>query len=220
MIKVLGIKRVIVLGALCAAAGVLASVNYLYATPERIKVEAQLRSTKAQLHEKTTEADRLNSEFDQINEQKDFYESLQRAGFFSDQNRLVAKRRITDVQERTGLLQAKYDINTGEIIEEEAATDAGYVILSSPITMDLEAMDDIDIYSFIFWFENTMPGHLTINKLNMTRRTELTEASLRQIGSGVPTTLMAANLDFVWRTMVPANTVRKSDDMFDVPGDY
>jgi hypothetical protein len=149
----------------------------------------------------------MRSELQQIDALKARFAALKQAGFFSDQNRLVARRRITDIQQKTGVLQAKYDIGSGQVVKAPGAEEAGYAILKSKVSVSVEALDDIDVYNFIYWMENTFPGHMMVASVKMTRPTELNEAVLRAIGSGQATTLIKADLVFSWRTMVAADSV-------------
>ncbi len=173
MIAILGIKRVIALGVLAALCIIFAGAGYGYFMPENRKQEVQLRQLQAQISEKKGETNKLRTELDEIKQQKSRFENLRTAGFFSNQNRLVAKKRILDIQKRTGVLKASYNISTAEVFESEAAKEAAHVVLKSPMNIVLEAMDDKDIINYIFWLENTIPGHLTIDSLTMRRTQDL-----------------------------------------------
>jgi hypothetical protein len=67
----------------------------------------------------------------------------------------------------------------------------------------IDALDDIDVYSFIYWMENAFPGHAAVTSLTLERKIDIDEVTLRQIGNGVPTVLVSANVAFDWSTMVP-----------------
>ncbi len=212
MIQVLGIKRILILIVLLAANIALGAATYMYVFPENEGLERQLRSTRAQIAAKRAESDRLRNDFQQIQQQKERFEDLQAAGFMSDQNRLVARRRILSIQEYTKVLRASYNISSANVVGHKATDGMGYVILSTPIRIGVEAIDDLDFYSFIYWMENAFPGHMSIQSVTLERVLDVNEATLRQIGSGISTTLIRGNLDFVWRTMVPEGDVRTLDE--------
>lgn len=212
MIRIVGVKRIMVLAVLTAAAALLFAADYGYLRPENSAASAELRQIGTQVAEKRAESDRLRTEAEEIKQQQVRYESLARAGFFSDQNRLVARKRIEDIQKETGVLQASYDIATGEVQKDQNADEAGYAVLVSPIRIGIEAMDDVDIYNFIYWMENSFPGHIMLDNLHVTKTRDLDEVSLRQIGAGVPTPLIKADLAFSWRTMVSVEKVRNASD--------
>lgn len=211
MMQVLGIKRILMLVVLVAANAALAAATYLYVVPENNRLESELRSVRSQISTKRAEADRLRNEFEQIQEQKAYFEGLETAGFMSDQNRLVARRRIMNIQQYTKVLRAGYDISSADVVNNKIADEIGYVVLSSPISVDVEALDDVDFYNFIYWMENAFPGHVSVGSVNMERALDLNEATLRAIGSGTPTALIKGKVNFVWRTMVPEDEVRVSD---------
>lgn len=207
MVQVLGIKRILFIIILVAANVALVASTYLYAIPESDDLERDLRSTRSQISGKRAEIDRLRSEFDLIQEQKERFEDLQSAGFMSDQNRLVARRRIMSVQKYTKILRAGYDISSADISNHKATDEVGYIVLETPIKIDVDAMDDVDFYSFIYWMENTFPGHMALTNFRLERDLDVNEATLRRIGSGEATVLVSGVLNFVWRTMVPKSGV-------------
>lgn len=218
MIRIVGVKRVMVFAVLTAAAAVLFAADYGYLRPEGNAASAELRQIAAQVAEKRVGSERLRTEADEIRKQQVRYESLAQAGFFSDQNRIVARKRIEDIQRETGVLQASYDIATGEVQKDQNAGEAGYAVLVSPIKIGIEAMDDVDIYNFVYWMENSFPGHIILDSLHARKTQDLNEASLRQIGSGIPTPLIKADLAFSWRTMVSVEKVRSVSDSSFNPG--
>lgn len=211
MLQILGIKRVLFLILLVAAnAGFAASV-YLYVLPQNEKIAGDLRSVKGQISIKRAEVDRLQNEFIQIQQQKSRYEALQAAGFMSDQNRLVARRRIMNIQQYTRVSRAAYDISSASVIKDDALGKAGYVILSSPVKIDLESLDDLDLYNFIYWMNNAFPGHTAIKSVKLERTQDINETTLRAVGTGASTALVKGTASFVWRTVVPETEVQGSD---------
>jgi len=212
MMQVLGTKRVLVLIILIAVNAALAAATYLYAKPGRVDTERQLNMTRAQITQKRNEADKLRNEFEQIQAQKGDFEHLQAAGYISDQNRLVARRRITDIQEYSRVLKAGYNINSATIEEGKEVKDIGYVVLNSPISVDIEAMDDRDFYAFIYWMQNAFPGHISVTDLTIDRVLDINEATLRAIGAGTQVSLIKGNVDFTWRTMVPEAQIKAASN--------
>ncbi len=212
MFQVIGVKRILMLIILIAANAALAAVTYLYVMPEKQGVEQQLNMTRAQISQKRGESERLRTEFQQIQEQKANFENMRAAGIISNQNRLAARRRIMDIQEYSRVLKASYDIGSAEVEQTKAATDIRHVILNSPVGVDIEAIDDRDIFSFIYWMENAFPGHVAVTSLKIERVLDVNDATLRAIGSGTPVVLVRGAIDFVWRTMAPEEEVRAAQE--------
>ena len=79
--------------------------------------------------------------------------------------------------------------------------------MSSELAINIDAMDDIDFYSFIYWLRNTFPGHVTIDNIKMQRMNDVNDVTVRQIGSGLPMTMIKGDVSAKWRTIVPKSTV-------------
>jgi len=212
MLQVLGIKRVLILVALVSLNAAMASANYLYMIPQNTILERDLRAVKSEISGKRMESERLRTEFMQIQEQKTYFEAIRDSGFMSVQNRLVARRRIMDIQQYTNVLRATYSIDSAQVINNEDIKNVKHVLLRSPITVEIDALDDLDFYNFIYWMENAFSGHISATNIKIRRLLDINEASLRAIGSGAPTALISGRVDFIWQTMVPESDIQFSEE--------
>ena len=203
MIKILGIRRVITLAILIAVNLALAGALYSLILPQKDKTERELRSTRSAVNARRNEVATLKNEYEQIQEQKNLFGNLQEAGFFTTQDRIEARKTIEQIQLESKVLAARYDIQAIQVQEHPAAAVAEYVILHSPMKVSLDALDDIDIYSFMYWAQNAFPGHVGINSLMIERKMDVDEVTLKQIGTGTPVVLVSATVDFSWDTMIP-----------------
>lgn len=207
MIKILGVKRVLTLAILVAVNAILAFAAYSVTLPQKEKAEAELRSTKANIAQRRDEMIRLKTEYEQIQQQKNLFEKLQEAGFFSLQDRLQARRTIEQIQTLSKILSTKYDIQAIQVQENQIAAASDHVILHTPVKITVDAMDDLDIYNFIYWVENSFPGHAGMTNIVIDRRLDIDETTLKQIGNSIPTVLVSATIDFSWDTMVPRTDI-------------
>lgn len=203
MIKILGIKRVITLAILVAVNLALAAALYSLILPQKAKSENELRSTRSAVNARRNEVTTLKTEYEQIQEQKNLFGNLEEAGFFSTQDRIEARKMIEQIQQESKVLAARYDIQPIQVQEDPTAAIADHVILNSPMKVSLDALDDIDIYSFMYWAQNAFPGQVGITGLTLERKLDVDEITLKQIGNGVPVVLVSATVDFSWNTMVP-----------------
>jgi hypothetical protein len=203
MIQVLGFRRVAILTALLLANAVLAAMVYYVLIPQKDKTENELRTVKGVIDSRRNEIATLKTQYELIQEQKNLFGNLEKAKFFTTQDRVEARKMMEAIQSTSRVLSAKYSIGAAEVIEDPVAAVADHVILHSPISVSIDALDDVDIYSFIYWMENAFPGYAGVSGLTMERKLDIDEAALRQIGNGVPTVLMNARVDFDWDTMVP-----------------
>lgn len=202
MIGVIGKKRFLGAAVLAAINLALAGGFYGYLQTENANLEREVRGLRAQVSEKRNDIERLRLEQKQIEEQKARFETLEAAGFFSDQNRVLARNKIEALQTYTGILSANYNISAAMVEKTDLAAGTDYAILTSPVTLVLEAMDDVDVYNFIFWLENGFPGQVSVNDIRIERPLDINEAVLRQIGSGSGATLIKATVGFNWHTMM------------------
>lgn len=203
MIQILGAKRVLTLAILFLVNIALAAALYTIFIPEKTQTEQELRVTKAAVASRRGEIQTMQTEYQQIQQQKSLFGDLEKARFFTTQDRVEARRMIEAIQGTSKVLSAKYAIGAAEVLENEQASAAGHVILHSPLSVNIDALDDMDIYNFIYWMENAFPGHAAVTSLTLERQLDIDEVTLRQIGNGVPTVLVNANIDFDWSTMVP-----------------
>ena len=221
MIKSIGAKRFLIILVVGVVFGAVVATNYYY-------LDGEVRSSKRSLGESLEEITKLQGEIDTM--QKDFaffeqekvtFQRIVGLGFFEPQDRVLAREKIDTVQKLSKIISAKYQIQaarTEEIpLANESATQvqygqiqgatdmagaqAGYSLVKSPMTFDIAAMDDLDVYRFIYYMNYAFPGHITINKLTVSRKEPVNTENLKLIGLGTPPTLIEAKLDVVWQSL-------------------
>lgn len=203
MIEVLGFRRVVLLGILAVVNAILAVAMYQYVVPKKDLAERQLRSLRSDTMHHQNEITRMQTEYQQIEEQKDVFDALKKADFFSEQNRYNARNVLDAAQVQSNVLSARYTISAADRIDTPVATNAGQQILRTEIDVAVEALDDADIYNFIYWMETSFPTQISVESVKMTRTADLDEPVLRQIRSGKPVVLVKGDIRFIWSTMVP-----------------
>ena len=203
MISVIGTRRLFILILLLGVNAVMAAAVYLFIIPENDKVSKELRTAKAEIASKQSDTEKLRSEYDLIQKQRASFEDLKEAGFLGPQDRVVARERMEAIQTHSRVVQANYNIEPVKVEENKAAADSGQVILNSVINVDVDALDDLDFLSFVYWLENGFPGQITINNLDIKREADVDDVTLRQIGTGSPLVIVKGQASFEWRTMVP-----------------
>jgi hypothetical protein len=217
MIKILGAKRVIILAVLVALNAVLGGFLYYMIIPQKETTERQLRSTRAAVETRRTEVSRLQSEFEQIQEQKSQFGHLEKSGFFSNQDRLGARKTMEMIQSTSRVLAARYQIDAAQVTEDPLATETNHVLLKTPVRVSVDALDDVDFYSFMYWIENAFPGQASIKNFSMQRKIDVNEDTLRLIGSGTPTNLVGGEVSFIWTTMVTRDQISQQLGLPSVP---
>jgi hypothetical protein len=212
MIQVIGVKKAVMLGTLAALNAALGAVLYFYLIPESSRLESEAQSVQQQTSSKRTDTDTLRKEYDTIQDQKALFQNLDAAGFFSDQSRFVGRQRIEQIQKFTNVMTARYDIGSAKIEENDLVKESQHVLLDSPIKIDIDAIDDIDFFNFIYWVENGFPGHVSIRNISMKRNQSVNEAILRQIAGGTPVPLISGTIYFDWHTFLSESEVNNGAD--------
>lgn len=207
MIKVLGTKRVMGLLILLAVNSLLAAGVYLYAVPEKAKKEKDLRRLRDEISMVVSDIDRLQIEFEQLEEQQEQFDSLRARGFFSNQDRRQAEIVIKDIQKEAGVISSIASVSPGVVEDSEEAQKSEHKILSSPVKVTISALDDIDVFRYIYLLEEYFPGHVTINKVQIERAAEISGTVLRGIASGASPELVKAEIELTWRTMIPMTEI-------------
>lgn len=214
MIQILGVKRVMALGLIVLVNALLGGLVYGVVIPREERAHGELSSLEGQISSRRQEIEGIRGEIERFSSQKDQFNELHKMGFFSSQNRILARAKFDELRELSKILAAKYKIDQATYETNEQISKAGHVILKSSVTVGIEAIDDVDIYRFLYLLDTAFPGHAAVESLKITKKLDVTQALLRQIGNGVPATLVDGELTFVWRTVLPedqAGAVIKSD---------
>jgi hypothetical protein len=201
MIQKIGAKRALVLMVLGGLAVFFIAVNYLVLEPKTAESLAKLNTVMGETSVLRGEVDKMRVDYTTFEKQKSFYETIRGLGFFNDQDRVIARERFDTMQKLSKIISARYEIKAANLVEGEGASATGFVVMESPITVTLSAIDDLDVYRFIYYLNYGFPGHITISNLAMERKVEVTPGVLKQIGTGSPPEIISAKMDLEWRTM-------------------
>ncbi len=203
MIKVLGSKRIIILIVLLAANLLFGFLAYMHFKPQEQIKERELRSMRSQTATLQTDIDGLMIEFEQLDEQREAFEQIKQDGFFDGQSRRKAELIFKKIQERSGVISAVASVNAGSFEDNQEAAKANHTILKSPISIRIEAVNDLDVFRYIYLVNEFFPGHVAINQINLEREASVTGTVLRAVASGKSPPLVVADLQLSWRTMIP-----------------
>ena len=203
MKDILGIKRITNLVVLVLVCAGMAAALYLYLMPSNQDLDRKNRVLQSQVSSKRNEATDMTNDFVMLNDQKGSFQAMKDAGFFSDQSRMLARQKIVDIQEYTDVLSVAYAISPLHAVETEDSRNADYAVVQSKITINLDAVDDKEIYKFAWWVENTLPGHVALVTANIVRELDVDDNVLKKIGQDGPLTMVKGQLEFLWQTMMP-----------------
>lgn len=213
MIAILGKKRLIILAALVVINAVIAVQIYASIAPQTQITERDIKTTRSRLGVLYNELDQLQVSFEDLVKKQERFESLKEQGFFGRQSRYEAGRVFEDIQERSKVISAKVTVKGGEVLENEAVIQAGYRILRSMISIEVEALDDMDIFHYVSLLEHDMPGYIAVQKVTLERVGALDEKTLKAVSDDLSPVLVKALIEVTWTTMIPeALVVEKPEE--------
>lgn len=219
----IGAKRILVLLILGGALAALAVANYFILEPQTVSSRNQLSTVMGETATLQGEVEKMRSDFAAFQQQKILFENISKMGFFNDQDRVLARERFETMQKLSKIISARYEIKAANVINDESAEKTGYVVMESPITVELSAIDDLDIYRFIYFLNYGFPGHIAINNMTIERKLDINPETLKRIGTGDPPEIINAKMDMEWRTMarkdaISAQTSQTTADTADGTG--
>jgi len=226
MIEALGFKRLLILIVLGGAVAVLAFFNFMVFAPQAAATKAALNKANGENSTLTADIESMKNGMAKFQTEKVLFDQINKIGVFNEQNRVVARERFNVMQKLSKVMAAKYEIKPATLVESgltsvDGTTDDTYAILRSPISVSLSALDDLDIYRFVYYLNYSFPGQVTIKNLHIERNDKVSPSTLKEIGGGEPPELISSRMDLDWNTIVNRNNVpaAKSDGVSadDVP---
>lgn len=201
MIDVIGTARIAFIGCLIAANAILGGLAYYYFAPKIVQTQRELSNTKAQATGKRSEIQILRDEFKLLQERIQKFRELELSGFFETQNRLNAVEGVNEFREKSGLLKAKLDVKQGELREDPRLEGVEHAYLMSPMSFELEALDDLEIYMFMKMVESRFPGKTLLESFEIERTGDVTPQTISGIVEGVPQPLVKGQVFYQWITL-------------------
>ena len=211
MFKVLGPKVLITLLIMLIVTGASGYGLYDHLMPMREQKDKELSSLKSAIESRRREVAQLIEEYILLKVQLEAFTQLGLQGFFNNQNRVEAQESFDKLRELSGLLNTRYAISSGILVNDPKAVEANYVVLRSPVQLDISSLDDVDVYTFIKALQERFPGNVDVITVDLTRKLSVTAPLLREIGSGRPAQMVEAKVTFDWRTMAPKDNLDEFD---------
>lgn len=207
MIKIIGIRRLVILVILLAFNGVLASVVYMYLVPQKQSVDLARRVERSKVSALQHDIELMEVEFEQLDKQQGFFNKIKEDGFFQNQDRAEAKEMFSLIQKESHVISAFVSVRPGKLVEDREAEKALHKVLVSEMSVDIKAFDDNDVYHYIDLVQKVFPGVVTLQQIEVRRDKDISAALLRSIANGASPELVTAKVEFLWRTMIPQDQV-------------
>ena len=203
MIQIIGLKRLIILFVFVVFNVVFGAAIYFYMIPESASLDQESIGLRGRVGTVQADIGRIQVEFDQLERQQEAFNFLKDKGFFSKQTRNEVKKLFSDIQDESKVLSAVVSVKSGSVVNYEEVEKANYAVLLSPIEVDIKAFSDVDIYTYLDMMSDLLPGHLSLDEVEIERTQDVTPALLRMISYGVDPEMITASVKLSWRTIIP-----------------
>lgn len=201
MIRILGLKRIIwLVCCLFLMAGVGAGIYY-YFLPEMERNQNEIRKVEGQIQLKRAQIQTLKLEYAQLRDQIVKFNKIKQVGFFNAQDSVTAREMIKALTSQAHLLRTTLNLLQGFAVDNPQARETGYSLISRPMTVKLQSLDDINAYKFVVALQSVFPGYLEFKNLTLKRSRELDRDILKSIAAGNPSPLIEGTAEFVWWSM-------------------
>ena len=110
MIQILGLRRVVLLSSLMVANIALAGIVYSVLIPKKDKLTAELNETTGMIESRRSEISTMKNEYQLIQQQKALFSNLDKAKFFTTQDRVEARKMMAMIQSTARVLSARDSI--------------------------------------------------------------------------------------------------------------
>lgn len=184
---------------------------YDYLIPLKETKEAEVSKVQAEIEAKRAEVAKLKEEFILLQIQLRKFKELEAKGFFNNQNRVKAKESFAELGVLAGVLNTRYQIDSGILTDVRQASEANSVIVKSPVTLNIDSLDDVDVMTFIKGLQEKFPGSVDFTAVELERTEDLDADVLKKIGRGDPIIMVRAKITFDWRTMANRDRLMETD---------
>lgn len=209
MIRLIGFKKIFMILLLVFLLVICLFYMYAMASPDIKASKKELNQNTSEISELSQNIDQLKLGIEQFQSQESEFKDLEKHDMFNTQDRVQTRRKLNSIREASGVSSAQYTIKPALSDKSEKLQDAGYKILNTPMQFSIEAIEDQNIYQFIYLLNYGFPGQITLEEVSITREEEVTFSVLKQIGIGKEPLrpLVKAEIKASWRTIVPDTTI-------------
>lgn len=205
MIKLVGFKRAIILGALLVINLILACAFLFAFQPMETDALMARDGVTAEIDDLQGRIQNVRQEIELFNQNLPKYQTLADRGFFLEQDRFRLGRDLDAARVVSGVKAFSYNVaNIADVSNSEAQAAGQRLILSRIDITNLDMNTDIEFFQLLDAMQRQFPAHLRLNAFHLRRTDALSEATLKLIASGQPSYIMQADVVFDWITMVPA----------------
>jgi len=204
MIKLIGFKRMIFLACLLALNLSVLGIYFSSIGPMLDDVTSQRDSVRGQTAALREKINSIKKDMAFVNDNMSKYNDLKDKGFFLNQDRFMINRTMEDLRVKAGIPSFSFTIADIKDIPNVDAEAVNYRLIDSHIKVDTVVSPlDSNIYMLAQEIAHSFPSAVRLQDMNLTRASEVTEATLNDIAAGKLVNFVNATIEFDWITMVP-----------------
>ena len=146
MIQNIPFKKLVLLALLAViAVGSFVGTRW-YMTPQIATLERNLSQSTSQISSLKDDIQEIEEELALFEERKNDYDQLEAAGFFTGQGRTIIEDALAESQRVSGILGGGFQISAPVCYLNKELVDSKYVIIGSPMVLNVNSFDDLKIY--------------------------------------------------------------------------
>ncbi len=198
-----GIRKFAVIGLLAAINAALVWLWLGYLDPQVSELGLRAKSLRTMAANIRNAHSVKAKEFERMKQSRSRYDSLLDRGFVSPQDRLGAAKLLEKLRETHGLSSIQYAIAPEKLIDDQTLRNSGYWVVSTRITVSMQAMFDANIIDFTQAVVERFPGQVRLLSLTLQQLARPTDANLEALRNGDVVDFAASELLFEWNTLRP-----------------
>ncbi len=212
----------------------LSALCFLFVIPQTEAQLNALQTARQVVDNKRAEIRTLRQEYADLQTFMGDFKSLEKRGFFKEQNRIIARRALDQIIADSQLIDVDYEIRPARVLSElqadqirqagasgpvplsaqapnaiagaqQPSVSSGYALIESEMSLDISTFDDVQIYNFIKRLTDTFQGRIILKSLQIEPVATLTQANYLKIGNGEDVSLVRGTATLMWYSMVPAD---------------
>lgn len=184
-------------------AGVLLATGLaqLYLDGRTAAVQRQIHGVQDDIRELRDRLDRLRAATRFVEARRAEFRRTLKRGFLVSPDPLQASKAIETLAESTGLNVARYTFMAPQsvVLGEGRGRDAPTVRLQAmPITIELDAVIDADIFAFLGRLPAELPGFVVLRTLDLSRQTAALDIVLGRFAEGERPAVVTGTAELDW----------------------
>lgn len=204
MIKLIGIRRILILAALLGINIVVALAYFVMIEPMRTDAQGKLNGINDEISTLQGKIQSTQQDLADYKANLPKFKELQSKGFMSNQDRFDLSKNLDRVRDSAGIAKFAFDVHDIEHPQNTDAKTAKMQLLKSQIDINrVESVLDINFYDFLDKMERDFPQQVLIDSFEIKRGKPVDPETLQKIAARQPVELITAHAVFDWYTMVP-----------------